>query len=866
MGSLYRSELMSLCQLFLHSEMAYDEVAKLGELAIIHFIDLNSEISSFQKRFASDLKRCDLMAQKLKFIEDQILADSIPIPRLNGFVPALLPTEMNTLEAEIEKIEEQLIENNKNMKIMMVNYEQLNERMQCISKVQQLLTDRQRHQAKHSMSAMDHQNHPTSGIGAIRRKLTNVMVGKKDSDISSPMSSIFSGENLDVSFIAGIVERRHSTAFELLLWRTCGWNAFVRTFTIEFSEDPLLHNVSPKNIFLVFFSSAILGLQVRKMCQCYQAKIYDYKHAINDRLSEVTNSLRRINDFKSVIEESRKYRNALLQATACKVHEWDIKLQKMCTVFEAMNMCNVDITQRYLIAECWIPTADVINVRNNLNKIGMAMNSSVGMSVLCEIDTKKIPPTYFRVNKFTKVFQSIVNSYGIATYREINPAPWTIITFPFLFAIMFGDAGHGLIMFLIALIIILLENKIEANDEIMGTFYRGRYIILLMGLFSIYTGFIYNDFYSRSINLFGSSWRNPYDASLFNLTQNEQTAHIDLTLPPQYAYDRDKGPYVFGLDPIWNLAENRLTFTNSMKMKISIIFGITQMTFGVILSLINFLNFRSTIDICFTFIPQILFLSSILIYLCIQMIIKWLMFGTKSDVIFGFFYPGSHCAPSLLIGLINMCMLKPRKQGFWNHTSSTELEHCYLQEWYPYQGAVEKGLLILALLCVPVMLLAKPIYLKFKMRKIGDEEVANIDKEKVKLDFTNVMMYQAIHTIEFTLGCISHTASYLRLWALSLAHAQLSEVLWSMVLSNAFSFNAWSSGPILYLISWIYGMLTFAILILMEGLSTFLHALRLHWIEFQSKFYSGHGYSFKPIVFTQMKSFKFNSKKDESAC
>lgn len=108
---------------------------------------------------------------------------------------------------------------------------------------------------------------------------------------------------------------------------------------------------------------------------------------------------------------------------------------------------------------------------------------------------------------------------------------------------MFGDAGHGLIMLLFALYLVWKEEKIialKSKNEIFLTFFNGRYIILLMGFFSMYTGFLYNDVFAKSINIFGSRW--------FINNATIPSGAKNYLLDPFHHYKGD--PYWFGIDPV----------------------------------------------------------------------------------------------------------------------------------------------------------------------------------------------------------------------------------------------------------------------------------------------------------------------------
>merc|ERR1712226_1653951 len=171
-------------------------------------------------------------------------------------------------------------------------------------------------------------------------------------------------------------------------------------------------------------------------------------------------------------------------------------------------------------------------------------------------------------------------------------------------------------------------------------------------------------------------------------------------------------------------------------------------------------------------------------------------------------------------------------------------------------GGWQQFLLFVAMISVPILLLAKPFFLKREMdaehdrraREVvhhSDEGVAHAAEPEEEHGIGEVLIHQAIETIEFVLGMVSNTASYLRLWALSLAHSELATVFWEKAMLSTLNIN-WFAAFIGY---GVFAGVTFGVLLMMDVLECFLHALRLHWVEFQNKFFCADGIRFSPYSF-----------------
>ena len=686
----------------------------------------------------------------------------------------------------------------------------------------------------------------------------------------------------DLYYLCGICNTEDIIKFRRIIFRAGKEHAIPSFYNATINENNILLDekeyFNNRQIFLIVIQGKVPFTKIRTNleilnCETYKiTNIANIQKDLNSINAEIYQQRKIIMDSEkallSIIKQKTSPIRGIGQNYKCLYSLYRTFCKREKYIYMNLNKCKE--LNNFYVGDVWIPQISFDYLNNKMKEL-INEKEDIILPGFHESDNNESKVrTFFQMDDFVYPFQLIVDTYGIPRYKEVNPGLFSIITFPFLFGIMFGDIGHGLLLSLLSLYIALNHNKINNSNSILKSLLKYRYILLLMGFFSFFCGLIYNDFMAIPLSFFSSCYINDKNKKI--------------------AYKKNNCIYPIGIDPKWYSASNDLNFMNSFKMKLSVIIGVIQMTLGIILRGLNNLFFEDYLGFFFEFIPQIIFMLLLFGYMIALIFIKW---GTD-------YSKNTANAPSIITILMNLALNHGSVDGkpVW---SSVKIEERTNQIFF-----------LTALICIPIILLPKPIIKIWKIHnknqkleynpkrlkndnlisiempeinnnidneekrenEIKDESeplleyddllkaekkfdkefyeyasnaiIENMKSEKQEGTASDIFVHQIIETIEFVLGCVSNTASYLRLWALSLAHSQLSKVFFEKSL-----FGLAVDGNFIFVIIgyFLFANITISVLMGMDLLEAFLHTLRLHWVEFQNKFYYADGTAFVPYSF-----------------
>lgn len=457
-------------------------------------------------------------------------------------------------------------------------------------------------------------------------------------------------------------------------------NAYVMLSEIKAVEEDDFKMEESRSVYVVVYRHGkAIKARLERICEAFGRNFFEIPEDMEQKKAELKKSIEEADglitvtrsEIKRVLKESCKLVEGF-PISRLEFQKWYIAKEKL--LYKNMNMLQLEGS--LLQGICWCPADEVPVLHETFAEIQKGRNNVVVK--FAKIQNHKLtPPTYLKVNDFTWAFQEIVSTYGIPRYREVNPAFFTIITFPFLFGVMFGDICHGLILLGFGVYMCYYRKELVRNKSMICPLLKARYIFVLMGIFAMFCGMIYNDFAGLNFNFFNTCYTatRPLTSEAYKVTRTPNCV------------------YPVGIDPFWKYSRKHLQYENSLKMKLSVILGVVHMFVGLVLKLVNAVEFKKWYDVVFEFVPQLVFLLGLFGFMDLLIFAKWL---TDYD-------NETHKAPYIITAIINM-FLK------FGDTGSD-------RPFIAGQKAISGVLLVAVFICVPVMLLPKPFLLRADRQK-----------------------------------------------------------------------------------------------------------------------------------------------------
>ena len=134
--------------------------------------------------------------------------------------------------------------------------------------------------------------------------------------------------------------------------------------------------------------------------------------------------------------------------------EYELLYSQLYTMQRVYDVCKGrgEVSGMYVLSG-WIPADTLAVIRKTIEE-------EAPMTTIMVEETKDITysgirvPTLLQNNPFFRAFQDIVSMYSLPSYGEIDPSPIVAISFILFFGFMFGDIGHGLMIYLASTLLV----------------------------------------------------------------------------------------------------------------------------------------------------------------------------------------------------------------------------------------------------------------------------------------------------------------------------------------------------------------------------------------------------------------------------
>jgi len=249
-------------------------------------------------------------------------------------------------------------------------------------------------------------------------------------------------------------------------------------------------------------------------------------------------------------------------------------------------------TDKTAIIFGWVPEEEKDKLVSILKKLGCEFYIEEKKTKELNLPKEEIP-VKMKHNKFIKPFELLIENFDLPRYGTIDPTVFVAISFLFMFGAMFGDLGHGLLLILIGLF-----TKRSKKDKIK----KISALLIYSGISSSLFGILYGSF--------------------------------------------------FGLECIPSILINPMRDIFGA-FKISIIFGVILISFGILLNILNALRDRDYIKAIFDKAGLVV---GIIYWLILGLIVKLFIKNSKVEPIYTF----------LIFIFLTILFLRPLIEMFFN--------------------------------------------------------------------------------------------------------------------------------------------------------------------------------------------------------